>query len=333
MRTTLNNGLMRCKTPKPVLQPAMQDTGQVWTALAEIGRQLQLLAAAQTGHGNLAPTANTPPPSPECDTTVAQLASLFLTAKARAGKSDAYLAQMHYTLDSFILGRAHRPAASVTVAELEKWIDRRDWAARTRKGKITDVRTLYNFGIRRGLVRHNPANGVELPVCDTAPVEIHTPEQVRAVLDFARGYDLRICRALAVRYFTGLRTAEIERVEEKDIGEKYIEVTARNAKTRRRRLVTIQPNLRAWLALGGELPARPANGRAMFEFMASLVSHTGAPWPHNVTRHSFCSYHLAAFQNAGQTALQAGHSEAMLFHHYREVVSPEASAEFWAIVP
>jgi len=52
-----------------------------------------------------------------------------------------------------------------------------------------------------------------------------------------------------------------------------------------------------------------------------------------VTRHSFVSYHLARFENAGKTALEAGHSETMLFGHYRALVTPEAAAEFWAIVP
>ena len=31
--------------------------------------------------------------------------------------------------------------------------------------------------------------------------------------------------------------------------------------------------------------------------------------------------------------VEAGHSEQMLFAHYRELVTKEAAAEFWAIVP
>lgn len=42
---------------------------------------------------------------------------------------------------------------------------------------------------------------------------------------------------------------------------------------------------------------------------------------------------LAHFGNAAKTALEAGHSEAMLFRVYREVVTPEAAAAFWAIRP
>ena len=60
---------------------------------------------------------------------------------------------------------------------------------------------------------------------------------------------------------------------------------------------------------------------------------SGLPWPHNVTRHTFVSYHLAGGENAAKTALEAGHTEQMLFAHYRELVTPEAAAEFFAIFP
>jgi len=65
----------------------------------------------------------------------------------------------------------------------------------------------------------------------------------------------------------------------------------------------------------------------------AATARAGLDWPHNVMRHSFVSYHLAAFGNAGKTALEAGHSEQMLFAHYRELVTPEAAREFWAIRP
>ena len=103
------------------------------------------------------------------------------------------------------------------------------------------------------------------------------------------------------------------------------------AKTRQRRLVTIQPNLRAWLELGGRLPLKIANIR-MAE-VANAVRAVGIPWPRNAPRHSFCSYHLAHFQNAGKTALEAGHTEAMLFRNYRALVTPDLAKRYWEIFP
>ena len=85
--------------------------------------------------------------------------------------------------------------------------------------------------------------------------------------------------------------------------------------------------LAAWLALPGKLPvSNPERVRA-------VARASGVRWPRNVTRHSFCSYHLARYSNAARTALEAGHSEAMLSAHYRELVTPEAASGYWAIVP
>jgi integrase len=256
----------------------------------------------------------------------------FLNAKARAGKSDRYLAALRVSLTSFTEGRARTPISAVTFSEIEEWLDSHNWAARTKRGYLCDVRTMFNFAIRRGLVSHNPAGAVELPVVETAPAGIHTPEQVATVLNFARDYDPNICRSLAVRYFTGLRSSEVERLEETEVKAGFIEVTAAKSKTRRRRLVSIQPNLRLWLDLGGVLPLRDVNNR-MRLFVAALAKQHAIEWPHNVTRHSFCSYHIAHFGNAGKTAMEAGHSEQMLFTHYRELVTPEVARAFWQIVP
>lgn len=107
----------------------------------------------------------------------------------------------------------------------------------------------------------------------------------------------------------------------------FVEVTADRSKTRARRLVTIQPALAAWLALGGTLRALSPNT------IKAALRGCGVDWPHNVTRHSFVSYHLGAFESAGRTAIEAGHSEGMLFRHYRALVSREQAIAFWAVRP
>jgi len=42
---------------------------------------------------------------------------------------------------------------------------------------------------------------------------------------------------------------------------------------------------------------------------------------------------FAAMNDKPSTALEAGHAEQIMFNHYREVVTKEAAAEFWQIVP
>lgn len=101
------------------------------------------------------------------------------------------------------------------------------------------------------------------------------------------------------------------------------------AKTRRRRIIPISKNLKAWLQLGGTLPLdRVDYELAKFRKLAGIQS-----WPRNVMRHSFCSYHLALHGSAAQTALAAGHTETMLFTHYRELATKAQAKAFFAIVP
>jgi integrase len=330
-------GFEMVKPAEPVAHPVTSDLSGVFRALSEIGKQLQVLGNALSGEGNsfvqTSPALNVQSsPSADCPSVV-ELVNSFLLAKARAGKSDRYLRALRNSLGKFVQGRAHLAANAVCCADVEKWSQNAEWSPRTQRGYVSDVRTMFNFAIRRGLLRHNPAAGVELPVEEPCAVVIHTPAQVKTVLEFARRYDLNICRALAVRYFAGLRSAEVERLEEKFIRAGTLEVCAMASKTRRRRLVTIQPALAAWLRLGGAIPVRGNKSNVWRDFTAALNRAEGVEWSHNVTRHSFVSYHLAEFENAGKTALEAGHSEAMLFAHYRELVTREAAKEFWGIRP
>ena len=56
-------------------------------------------------------------------------------------------------------------------------------------------------------------------------------------------------------------------------------------------------------------------------------------WKHNALRHSFISYRVAAIQNLNQVALEAGNSTAMIFKHYRELVTPDEAKEWFSITP
>ena len=313
------------------LSPSLPLNERLATALASAGRALLEAAAilqgkpvsgfAPVGPGALGPSTWL---------TCMELVNEFLLSKARADRSDRYIRQLKVSLSSFANGRARMPIDQVKAPEVEKWIRVHDWAPRTARGYLGDVRTMFNFAVNRGYVERNPARGVELPAGrDSGPIRVHTPDQVKQVLDTARRADLDVCRVLAVRYFAGLRSAEAHRIRESDLklDQGLLEVPASKSKTRARRLVTIQPNLRAWLDLGGEL-------RAVGDMtIRRVIKLSGVEWVHNATRHSYVSYHLAQFEKPGKTALEAGHTEEVLFKHYRALVTPHAAAEYWAIVP
>jgi len=297
-------------------------------ALATAADALKAVAIA-LGSGNALPGVTNPLPAHDDAITVTECWNEVLRSKIRAGKSDDYLRNLRIHIRKFSQATGNAALRNVTVRTVEKWIEGLPVNDRTRKGHLDSVRLLFNFALLRGYVKTNPASVVELPpdASLTEPVTIHTVKEVAKVLHSTRQADPNMMRFLAVRYFAGLRASEAQRcVIQLERG--FIEVPAKVAKTRRRRLVPIQPALSEWLKMGGALPLRDLNTR-----LARVGALAGVPWHRNVTRHTFCSYHLAQWQNAAKTALEAGHSEEMLFGHYRELVTAKDAAAFWELTP
>lgn len=71
---------------------------------------------------------------------------------------------------------------------------------------------------------------------------------------------------------------------------------------------------------------------SLLEFQRAMLRE-GIAWPHNVTRHSFCSYHFGKFRDEKNTALESGNTPQMLFSNYREVVTPELENDYFSIFP
>jgi integrase len=131
--------------------------------------------------------------------------------------------------------------------------------------------------------------------------------------------------------FAGIRPAEVARLrwENIDADGGLVEIGYSTAKTRARRLVKIQPALKAWL---GVCTKRTGPIFCCTKSLHSMRKDFGE-WPKDVLRHSFISYELERSQSVGATALQAGNSEAIIFKHYRELVTPQAAEAFWSLRP
>ena len=99
-----------------------------------------------------------------------------------------------------------------------------------------------------------------------------------------------------------------------------------------------QARLKAWEKRQLDVQAASGGISALAE---GLGSETPGPpedfqpfrWRQNVLRHSFISYRVAMVQNVDQVALEAGNSRQMVFSNYRELVTPKAAREWFAITP
>ena len=259
----------------------------------------------------------------------------LIEAKRRAGLSRAYLSDLKVRLGAFTKAFSDRSLASISTGELEEYLRGRMLAPVTHGNERRLIIVLWNFGEERHWCDSRIAKKIEKIKTVDAPVGIITPAETARLLHAA---DDEILPAIAIGAFAGLRRAEIERLDwsEVDIPGGYIEVKAAKAKSAKRRLVAISPNLKAWLQPlaqhAGPVVASPRAYRAGLDEARKRAGFTD--WPANALRHGFASYHLAHHQDAAKLALEMGHTNsALIFAHYREIVRPKAAEAYWAIAP
>ena len=218
---------------------------------------------------------------------------------------------------------------TITPTHLEQWFAQRKWARSTIDGAIAKIGPFFTWCVREGYCENNPCKAVKRPRSDDSPPSIFTSPETQKLLQTALRHDPGMIPYLAIGLFAGIRPLEIQRLTRADISDRYIEIKAAKAKTRKRRLVSLSDNLKAWLALGGDLPLMNKRKR-----LARLLKIAQLKWQPDVMRHSFASYHLAFHQSVDKTAFELGHRDSkMLFAHYRELVTKEAAQSYWDIRP
>ena len=264
--------------------------------------------------------------------TVSELAVQMLAAKAADGASKTHLHDLKSRLKRICIDFGQQNAATVDTREIDDWLRNLELAPQGRNNYRSALRSLFNFAIKRNYASSNPAaNSGKAKVVGNAP-GILTVEETIALLN-ASGVDTLPFVAISV--FAGLRSAEIQKLDwsEVYIEDGQIEVTARKAKTARRRLVPISDNLKAWIR---PLASRrgaviPIGLRKKFDAVKARAGLS--VWPPNAMRHSFASYRLAQCQDVARVSLEMGNSPQMVFAHYRELVRPKDAARYWEIMP
>ena len=250
-----------------------------------------------------------------------------------SGASVRYCNDLRLRLGRFGRDVPGRNLAEITTAEIDDWLSRLGVAPVTRNTFRRDLRTLFSFGASRRYCSDNPVIQSRKAREIDGDVRVMTVEQVKRLLASAVP---EMIPFWTIGLFSGLRRAEIERLDwaQIDLEDKVIEVKARHSKTAARRLVSIQPNLAAWLR-----PHRRRAGTVCPENLRKLLDGDRVRagllegWPQNGSRHSFGSYHLAHFNDAAALALQMGNSPDVIFKHYRQLVKPKDAAAYWQIAP
>jgi len=99
------------------------------------------------------------------------------------------------------------------------------------------------------MIESNPILHTARPKLPDNPPGIFTVDELLALLNAAPSHAPDVVPMLVTGAFSGLRDAEIKRLDCSEVDQKrgHVEVKARKAKPERRRIIEIQPNLREWL--------------------------------------------------------------------------------------
>ncbi|MBU6303411.1 MAG: tyrosine-type recombinase/integrase [Verrucomicrobia bacterium] len=257
----------------------------------------------------------------------------FLEAKEQDGMSSPYRTQLQSTLCLFAKAFPG-PILDVRSEHVDRWLREAKISPVTRNNRLRVLRVFFNYAKQAGFLSKSepsPADGVKKVKAGDTETEIYQPEEFRRLLNAAPA---RLIPLLAIGGFAGLRAAEVSRLDWSavDLDRRIIELRAGQTKTASRRLVPISDNLAAWLSLvEREGPVLP--DASLFRQATALARRLELTWPNNVLRHSFISYRLAVIQDANRVALEAGNSAAIIFKHYRELVTSEAAQEWFGIQP
>jgi integrase len=258
----------------------------------------------------------------------------FVESKMRTGTSHRHVGTVRNLLEPFYRKFHDKTLSQITVADVEGYVMRVKGGARTRNNVTATLRMFFAWAKKHGHIRQDRSTAADTLVKMREPIrtpEIFTVEEMTAIMKAA---EPEMIAYLAVAGFAGVRSAEIEKLDWSAINFEtgYIRIDWDQAKTRQRRLVPIQPNLRAWL-MKARKESGPLTPRNLRERIQNIGKRAKVPWKSNALRHSFGSYRLAELQDAAKVSLEMGNSPNILLRHYRELVVPEAARQWFGIMP
>lgn len=269
----------------------------------------------------------------EAGVTVERVVKEILVAKKQDRLSNQHLQDLK-TIYARFVSEVFGPISEVTTSQIDAWLRRGDHSITTRNNRLKRIKNLFEFAKLRGYLPKNEptaAESLKRGKAQDSDVGIFSPDEMRRLMDAA---SQEMIPFLAIGGFAGLRVAEICRLDWSAVSleRRIIELRAGQAKTASRRIIPISENLAAWLErLERQGPVIP--DRDILRKTRLLTRTLGMKWPQNGLRHSYISYRVAEIQNVAQVALEAGNSPAIIFRHYRELVTREDAEKWFNILP
>ena len=294
--------------------------------------------------------------------TVSTAVEEFLADKKLENVRARTIGDLRARLHKFAETNGAKKVSNVNNNDVKTYMQAGEKAPQTQKNNLTVVSAFFAWAVVKEYTLSNPCKTVKPPNMDDSEPVVLSIEQIKKVLESAQTErDGRCLPWVVLGLFCAVRPAEIARLEETgtrwkavDLQNKQIRIGPEIAKLRGRRVIELDDAAVAWLELvkgksmepnrrdldhvkrvAGFLPRRTKsnskNPDKAEKFEARDEGLT--EWPGDCLRHTAISYHLELHKNEGKTAVWAGNSPGVIQKHYRALVTPQQTTEFWNIKP
>jgi integrase len=260
--------------------------------------------------------------------------------KARADKSPKYLYQLRWTRGRLV-SLGHRMVSTITAGDLESAL--RQESPYMRNTFMTYLRAMMRWGIKKGYLTDNPVARMEFTQIKRQEAQIYTPDDVQQLLDDCMEHDLRLLPYRVLTLFCGIRpSGEVTRVDWSDIKwtDRVVKLQSGITKKGRSRFPRLSDNAMAWLQAYKERIGQmeglvvPYSRNQLERAHRANLERSGVRGIKNGSRHSYCSYHLAKYEDIDGLTLQSGHANTdVLWRHYYQAATKEDAERYWSIVP
>jgi integrase len=226
----------------------------------------------------------------------------------------------------------------ITPVHIKAFCEGGNAALKTYNNRRGILSTFFRYALQNEWVGVDPVGKVQhfriAHKRGTAPTL--SAEQAAELMKYVESYEGgKLVPFFALCLFAGirpcLRGGEMSRLRPEHVKKTgVIHIEPEVSKVDMKRSITIQSNLAEWLKAYplSEYPIQVKNMEKLRARVAKKFKLT-----HDVMRHTFISMHVAKYRSMGDTALQAGNSEAIIRRHYLNVTTSQEAEMFFAIMP
>ena len=258
--------------------------------------------------------------------------SWCVESKQVANRRPVYIKELRRSLLKFSVGRESLDISSISPADIEDYFKDSKFSIRTRETQMSRLGALFSWAERRGLIQFNPVRRLDRIAIDHPPPRILTPQEADRLLMFSENRQPKLFGYVVIGLFAGVRPDELAKLEWSavDTERALLTIDSAASKTRRRRVVPLHPKAVHWILKVKDRrgPIVSCNRPHQLQRLAMWMGWE--EWPKDVLRKTCASYLLELHQDAGKVSTWMGHTQTVLYRHYRELVRPEDCAAFWS---